>query len=235
MKILGFIPARGGSKGLLQKNILQLAGKPLIAHTILTAKKSKMFDKIIVSTDSKTISDISKKYGAESPVLRPKKISGDQSNLVEAINFTLNFLEKNASYSPDIIVILQPTSPLRSTDIIKKSIRLLKKTNSSSVISVSKVKTHPFISFWCKNGFLEPFKQNFTDYSNRQKLTPLYSPTGDVYTFWRSNLNKSKYIYGSRIKPIIITNEIHIDIDNIFDLFMTEMVIKYWKKYMKIK
>ena len=115
MNVLAIIPARGGSKRIPYKNIQNLAGKPLIAHTIIAAKKSKVIDKIVVSTDDKKIAKISEAYGIEVPFLRPKNISKDNSPTIEAVKHTLEFLRTNQDYIPDMIIILQPTSPLRTT------------------------------------------------------------------------------------------------------------------------
>lgn len=117
MKILALIPARGDSKGIPNKNIQKIGGKYLIEYTINSAKRSKLIDKIIVSTDSKKIASISKKLGAEVPFLRPKKISIDKSPTIEVIKHTLGFLSNNQFYVPDIILLLQPTSPFRSKDL----------------------------------------------------------------------------------------------------------------------
>ena len=105
-KILAIIPARGGSKGIKRKNLQKLSGKPLIVHTIIAAKKTKSINKIIVSTDDKEISRISQNNGAEVPFLRPKQISKDTSSTIEVIKHALKFLEKNQSYVPDIIILL---------------------------------------------------------------------------------------------------------------------------------
>ena len=119
MNILAIVPARGGSKGIPHKNIQELAGKPLIFYTINAAKKSKHIAKIIVTTDSKKIAKISTSYGAEVPFLRPKNISQDGSSTLQAIKHVLREIKNNQSYIPDMILILQPTSPLRTTELIE--------------------------------------------------------------------------------------------------------------------
>lgn len=234
MKVLAIIPARGGSKGIRKKNIRNLAGKPLIAYAILSAKKSKFIDKIIVSTDNKEISRISISYGADVPFLRPKHLAQDTSSTLDVVKHALRFLEDNQSYAPDMIVVLQPTSPLRTTKIIDSSISLLKNSNATSVITVSKIKKHPYSSFWLKKGMLKPFKSNFTTYNQRQKYTDLYYPTGDVYVFWNKTLKKYDSIYGHRIKALIIADENTTDIDTPFDLFVSEMLMLHWNKFKKI-
>jgi len=233
MKVLAVIPARGGSKGIPKKNIQLVAGKPLIAYTILSAKRSRHINKIIVSTDDKKISDISHSYGAEIPFLRPKKFARDDSSTLNVIKHTLEHLEKNQLYIPDVVVILQPTSPLRTTKTIDSCINLLKKTNASSVLTVSEVKKHPFTSFWLKRGFLNPLNRKFPNYYQRQKYPNLYFPTGAVYAFWYKTLQKYGTIYGPRIKPLVVNDENAVDIDTPFDLFISEMVLIHWNKYKK--
>ena len=231
-KILAIIPARGGSKGIRRKNLQKLSGKPLIVHTIIAAKKTKSINKIIVSTDDKEIGKISKNNGAEVPFLRPKQISKDTSSIIEVIKHALKFLQENQSYVPDIIILLQPTSPLRTSQLITKTINTLKKSKATSVITVSKITKHPYAAYWLKNDFLKPFEKNFTKYSRRQEFPDLFFPTGAVYTFWYDTLKKFNSLYGPKIKPIVVRDE-DIDIDNLRDLFFAEMMLKNWKKYKK--
>ena len=231
-KILAIIPARGGSKGIRRKNLQKLSGKPLIVHTIIAAKKTKSINKIIVSTDDKEIGKISKNNGAEVPFLRPKQISKETSSTIEVIKHALKFLQKNQSYVPDIIILLQPTSPLRTSQLITKTINTLKKSKATSVITVSKITKHPYASYWLKNDFLKPFEKNFTKYSRRQEFPDLFFPTGAVYTFWYDTLKKFNSLHGPKIKPIVVHDE-DIDIDNLRDLFFAEMMLKNWKKYKK--
>lgn len=232
MKILAIIPARGGSKGILKKNTQKLGGKPLIAHTIQTAKNCSDIDRIIVSTDDKEIANISRKFGAEVPFLRPSKLSHNATPIISIVNHCLEFLKTNENYSPTVIVLLQPTSPIRNNEHLKKSFRMLKNSNATSVISVSQVRTHPNTSFSVVSSFLKPLNPKFEDYSVRQKRKPIYHPTGSFYTFWAQNLENYNSIYGPKIKPLITTNpEFALDIDELFDLFVCEMTLNSWKKY----
>jgi len=234
MEILAIIPARGNSKGIPMKNISMLNGKPLIYYTIEAAKKSKQINRIIVSTDNLKIANISKKFGADVPFIRPKSISRDNSNTLDVIKHSLDYLEKNENYVPDIVILLQPTSPLRIYKKIDKSIQLLKQSHSDSVLSVYKPKSHPYRAFWHVDGFLKPFKNNFQKYSRRQLHPNLYSPTGEIYAFWLKTLKKYNSIYGKKIKPILSENdEIIIDIDKPIDLFFAEMILKSWSSYKK--
>lgn len=234
MKVLGIIPARGNSKGLPRKNILKLNNTPLIVHSIISAKKSVLLDKIIVSTDNSQIAKIAKNSGAEVPFIRPKNLSQDSSKILDVVKHTITFLEKKNHFIPDIVVLLQPTSPFRTTEMIDNSIKILKNTCSTSVVSVSEIKNHPYISFWYEQKYLKPFKSDFGKFSNRQSQKPLYHPTGGIYAFRTENLLKYNSIYGPKIKPMIINDKfINLDIDELYDLFICEMTMKNWKKYKK--
>ncbi len=234
MKVLAVVPARSGSKGIPFKNIQKLAGKSLLEYTIETAKQSKKVNKILVSTDSLQIAKLAKLAGAEAPFLRPKNISNSSSSTIDAIKHTLKFFAD--SYTPDIILILQPTSPFRTSEMIDKSINLLQKSKADSVVSVSKTKNHPYKSYWYDKKYLKSFKPNHEKkYYRRQQLPDLFYENGTIYAFWTKTLKKYNSIYGQKIKPLIAKeNEFHIDIDNKFDLFISEMVLLHWKKYKKL-
>lgn len=234
MEILAIIPARGGSKGIPMKNIISLAGKPLIYYSIKAAKDSKFITRIIVSTDNKKIGQIANKFGAETPFFRPKKISGGNASTNDAIQHTLNYLKKNESYVPDIVVLLQPTSPLRKSKTIDKAIRKFRKDKPDILLEISKIKSHPYRSFLPNGKYLKPFKKNFLKYHQRQLFPKIYYPTGDIYIFWGDNFKMFRNMYGPKIQGIIKSeDEISLDINDLFDMFICEMKIKYWKQYKK--
>ena len=232
MHILGIIPARGGSKRIHLKNIQSVAGKPLIQYTIDSAKKSKI-TRLVLSTDNKKIANIAKLLGVETPFLRPKQISGDKSNILSTIKHTLDFLYSKESFKPEIIVILQPTSPFRTSKTINNAIKILKKSNASCVLSVAKSKIPITNSYWYDKGYLKPFNLKKTQNKKTTKNLSLFYPTGTIYAFWYDTLTKHNSMYGPRIKPMVIKNEIELDIDNIFDLFVAEMIFLHWKKFEK--
>ena len=232
MEVLAIIPARGGSQRIPRKNIKKLHGKPLIEYTIEQAKSSKLISKIVVSTDDKKIAVIAKSMGVDVPFLRPKKYSGSTSPTIDVIKHTLNYLETEQNYIPDKIIILQPTSPLRTVKVIDDSIKKLNK-KISSVISVSSVTKHPFKSFWLNQGFLTPFTSDHEKkFYQKQKLPKLYYENGLVYTFWYKTIKEYDSIYGSNIKPLLIDKEFEaIDIDTKFDFFIAEMILSNWKDF----
>ncbi len=148
-QVLAFIPARENSKRIPNKNTKNFLGKPLIAYTIEHAIKSLLIDRTIVCTESKKIANIAKKYKAEVPFLRPKKLAADNSDVDDSIRYTLKWLKDNENYVPDYFVILQPTSPLREIDDIKRCFNLMKNTNATTVLTVAP--THPKLYHLSKN------------------------------------------------------------------------------------
>lgn len=234
MQILAIIPARGGSKGIPLKNIAPLAGKPLISYSIESAKKSKLITRIVVTTDNKKIAKTAKEFGADVPFLRPKKISGGSAKTNDAIKHTLDYLRKNESYIPDIVVLLQPTSPLRNIETMDKAIRKLKREKSDIVLEIFKIKSHPYRTFLPSGKFLKPFKKNFLKFHQRQLFPTFYYPTGDLYVFWTKNFDKFGNMYGNKIQGVIKhEDDINVDVNSLFDLFVCEMKLKHWKKYQK--
>ena len=231
MEILSIIPARGGSKGVPGKNIRKLNGKPLIAYTIEAAKKSKFTNRVILSTDNKKISNIAKSFGAEIPFIRPKYLAVSSAKTIDVVKHTLKILKKKYQYEPDIVTLLNPTVPFRKEDAIDESIKELVKSKADIVIQVKEITTHPYRSYWLKNGFLKPFKKDFLKYHQRQMFPECYYSTAGISTFWNANITKYGHMFGPKIKPIISHDESNVDIDSIFDFFVAEMISKYWKKY----
>jgi CMP-N,N'-diacetyllegionaminic acid synthase len=231
MEILCIIPARAGSKGIKNKNIQKLNGKYLIEHVISSAKKSKLINRIIVSTDGDEIKKIAEKNGIEVPFKRPKKYAHSKAAELDVIKHAIDFLEKSESYIPDIITILHPTNPFVTAENLDKSIKKLKKSKADLVLGVMPVETHPFRSFWHKSKFLEKFSPDFDKYFQRQTFPPVYFPTGDIYTFWYKSFKKYGKVFCPKIEPLFYKNkEITMNIDTPFDLFLAEMTMKYWKK-----
>ena len=142
---LAIIPARGGSKGIKDKNIINLKGKPLIAYTLDAAIESQVFDEIVVSTDSLKIAEISKSFGAKIPFLRPKELASDNAKTVDVIIHVLNYyINQNIEF--DYFMLLQPTSPLRNSKDIKNAVNLLFEKNANSVVSVCETEHSPLWS-----------------------------------------------------------------------------------------
>jgi CMP-N,N'-diacetyllegionaminic acid synthase len=228
-KILGIIPARGGSKRLPRKNIRILCGKPLIAWTIEQAKKSDYIDKLIVSTDDEEIAKISKDYGAEVPFLRPDKLARDDSPTIDAVIHAIKFLEDKGEHY-DIIVLLQPTSPLRSNDDINNAIKLFSEKKPDSVISVSIIYPPIFWSFYIKNGYLDPiFDEKYLE-MNHEDLPKSYTPNGAISISSVRNLLKYERFYFKKSLPYLMLFDKSIDIDTELQFKLVEEIMMQNRK-----
>ena len=229
MKILGIIPARAGSKSIRNKNIVNLNGKPLIAYTIEAAIKSKLQD-FIVSSDSKKILNIAKKFGAKNLFLRPKKFSLDKTRSVDLYKFLKKELEKFFKF--DAIIVLQPTSPLRRPEDINKSINLFLKNKCDSLISVCSVGgAHPArMRYLDKKKFIkEPQFAEKKEGQNRQELKEIFIKNGAIYLFNKKNLNKNT-IKGKKALAMIMPRNLSVNIDDKYDLEVANFFIHRNKK-----
>ena len=178
-KILAIVPARERSKRIFKKNTKLLLGKPLIVYTIEAALKSEYLDKIIVSTDDKEITEVSRRYGVE-VIKRPKTLATNKAKTVDAIFHVLDVLERK-KYIPDLIVLLQPTSPLRNSGDIDKAINTFFRNKGDSVVSVYQMEPSSYWSFKIEGGYLKPLlgRKNFLKRS--QDLSKTYVINGSIY------------------------------------------------------
>lgn len=181
MTIVCVIPARSGSKGILNKNIIEFNEKPLIAWTIEAAIKSKKFNKIIVSTDDEKIADISKKIGAQVPFLRPKKLAADKVHSSAAVLHALNWLRENENYVPESVMMLLPTSPLRKAEHIKEAINIYKKNKTPGVISIENLRKYNNNLRYMTNGKLINFSKKKNYHLQRQGQKKIYGVNGSIF------------------------------------------------------
>lgn len=225
-RVLCLILARGGSKGVKNKNIINLGGKPLIAYSIEEAAKSKFIDRIIVSSDSNKIRKIAVSYGAEAPFKRPKKLSGDTSNVHDAFNHAVNWAESDMGFKYDYLIELLCTNPFKSSLDIDQVLTKLHKTNADSVIGVTKLDDHhPARIKKIENDRIKNFAVKEVIGTNRQDLKPdAYIRNGSIYACKRSKINVR---VGSRnSRPHIMPPEKSINIDSEIDLILAEEMIK---------
>ena len=222
-KILAIIPARGGSKGLPRKNILPLAGKPLIAYTIEAALRSKKLNRVIVSTNNEEILGVSHKYGAE-VIMRPQDLAEDATPTEPVIKHAVSVLEAEG-YKADIIVTLQPTSPFRTSIQIDDALKEIFSDDVDSVISLKEVTEHPYKMKMIKNGYIVPFLKIKLKSNRRQDMPTLYKENGAIYiTKYDLIMNKDK-IVGGNIKPFLMSDKTSIDIDTHLDLKIAECLL----------
>jgi len=229
-KILAIIPARAGSKRLKNKNLRDLNGKPLIAWTIEAALKTNVFDTIMVNTDSEEIKRISLSYDIEVPFLRKAELATDEATTIDVILDTIDFYKKKEIFF-DIVVLLQPTSPLRSANDIKNAINLFSEKNSMSVISVCPVE-HPVQ--WCNilddSLSMENFilKENLDKRS--QELPQYYRINGALYIWNAIVLVQGDSLYSENSHAYVMSQKNSIDIDSEFDLKFAEFICNYESK-----
>jgi len=210
--VLAIIPARGGSKGLPRKNILPLAGKPLIAWTIEAAKISKYIDRIIVSTEDNEIADISKFFGAETPFIRPKFLAQDKTQSMDVV---LHAINKVSGF--DYILLLQPTSPLRTATDIDESINLCLNQNAPACVSVVTVAKSPYWMYKIDNHLrLKPIIKG-KSFSRRQDLPPSYTLNGAIYFASVEWLLNSKQFITEHTIAFEMPMGRSVDIDNDLD------------------
>ncbi|MEE8423934.1 MAG: acylneuraminate cytidylyltransferase family protein, partial [Thermodesulfobacteriota bacterium] len=182
-KIIGIIPARGGSKGLPRKNVLPLLGKPLIAWTIEKAISSNLLDRVIVSTDDEEIAGISKEHGADVPFSRPKELAQDKTSMMDVVFHTIDYFNsKKVSF--DYIALLEPTSPLRKEDDIDRAIKELidNEIEADSLVSLGEVHMeHPSIVKRVSGRYVEPYETVSENVYRRQDLEKVFFPYGVIY------------------------------------------------------
>tara|TARA_B100000780_G_C21110193_1_gene448575 strand:- start:515 stop:1216 length:702 start_codon:yes stop_codon:yes gene_type:complete len=226
-KVLCVIPAREGSKGLKDKNIKILNKKPLIAWSILAAKKCKLIDKIIVSTDSLKISKIAKKYGASVPFIRPKKFAADKSSSFSVLKHAIEFY-KNKNIYFDFILMLEPTSPLRNPKDVDFCINKIKKRNIETLVSLTKVvDQHPiFLYSISKENILKPYLKPKKLYVRRQDISPLFYLEGSIYISKISTLLKEKTWYHKKTQAFLTEKWKSLEIDDIDDFKLAQFYMK---------
>lgn len=221
MNITALITARGGSKGLPRKNMNTFCGKPLIQWSIELAQKSPLINRVIVSTDSQEIADLSNRLGAEVPFLRPASLASDRSPVIDTILHLLDRL-------PEIeyLILLQPTSPLRNLTDIKNAVEIEKLYKSNSVVTLVEHDKHPSLMFSLDNSLkLKPFQKEH-NLTNRQSYEKVYLLNGAIYLVKRSFVIKNKKLINAETIASIMPKERSIDIDNIDDWNLAENEMK---------
>lgn len=228
-RTLALIPARGGSKGIYRKNIKEICGKPLIAYSIEAALSSTLIDDVIVSTDDVEIAEASILWGAETPFIRPTEISGDGSSVIDAISHALTWLAKNnRTYST--LVLLQPTSPLRTGMHIDEAIKIYEQSSATSLVSVNLVDHiyNPESLLTYENGVLISNGLGFPHKGAiRQQKKVYYAKNGPAILITRPSNIFSGSLYGDSVAPYMMDKISSIDIDDIYDFTMAEAVMKY--------
>lgn len=219
-KVLAIIPARGGSKGIPKKNIKAVSGKPMINYTIEAARECDYIDKVIVSTDDEEIAEISMKAGAVVPFLRPDELAVDDAELIDVVMHAIEFYERKAERY-DIIVLLQPTSPLRTSEDLQKALEYYMRKGEKSLLSISEVSEHP------------KMMRKFNDENELQKMLgedgdgtesgskKYYKVNGAIFINSMSELSE-KTKFENNVMGYVLSKEHGIDIDVPEDVVVAE-------------
>lgn len=226
MKFLAVIPARGGSKGIPRKNIVEIEGKPLIAYTIHEALACNLFENVIVSTDDAEIANISLKHGAQVPFIRPSNLSQDTTPMIAVMQHALAW--SLVASKIDAVVLLQPTSPMRKSHHIKLAIEKYIKHEADCVVSVVKV-PHQFVPesiYRVKNDLAQSYIFNPDVLATRRQDKPTYyARNGPAILISNANLIKAGSLYGQKIVPYEMSSEDSLDIDVACDLEFFKMLM----------
>lgn len=219
-RIFALITARGGSKGIPNKNIKPLAGKPLIQWTIDAATNSRYIDRLILSSDSANIISVAKQAGCEVPFIRPKDLAKDDTGSMEVVLHALDKIEEEFDY----LLLLQPTSPFRTAEHIDKILEFTTRMNADLVVSVAKLKNHPMFMYEINDGQLKSFFPS-TRQLRRQDMPPAYEHNGALYVARPDCLYKNKSFNSPDALAYVTTGNINIDIDRYEDWEIAECLI----------
>jgi N-acylneuraminate cytidylyltransferase/CMP-N,N'-diacetyllegionaminic acid synthase len=220
MRVVAVISARGGSKRLPRKNVLPLAGKPLIAWTIESALRAKNLMRVLVSTDDVEIAEVARQFGAEVPLLRPAELAEDSSTSVDVVLHVLDWLSRNEQPLPSFVLLLQPTSPLRTADDINASLNLQKEKNANAVVSVCE-SGHPisFLKRINSSGELLPLSVDDPAERTFQLNGAIYLVSTAVFMKERTFTPKGCFAY-------IMPQERSLDVDTPWDFHVADLVLK---------
>ena len=222
LKILSIIPARGGSTEIPLKNLVKINKKPLLHYTLSASLNSSLINRTVVSTDNNKINNFAVKLGAE-VIHRPKKLSGNKIALEPTISHVLSKLKSTESYVPDIIVLLQNTSPLRTSTDIDNAVKKFKRSSYDSLLS-------GFVShslyFYLNNKYLKPKNFSLQKWPNRQQMKSQYVGNGAIFITTHTAFQKSKCRISGKIGFYEMPLERSYEIDSNHDLFIVDKLLK---------
>lgn len=227
-RVLGVIPARGGSKGVPRKNIRVVHGKPLIAYTIEAAlAASDVLDRVIVSTDDEETAAVAREWGAEVPFMRPAELSGDKVPMAPVLQHAVRFAEAGEAEPYAWVCLMQPTEPFRTADDIREVVALGRAGGCDSVISVVQVfAVHPMLMKQIVDGRLEPYCVPEPEGTRRQDYSPpAYMRNGALYLTRRDVLMERGSIWGDVIRPMVMPPERSVGVDSELDMKLVELLL----------
>jgi N-acylneuraminate cytidylyltransferase len=213
-RVLALVPARGGSKGIPDKNIRPLAGRTLLEYVARASAASGVIDRIVLSTDSERIADEGRRVGLEVPFLRPSDLAQDDTPMLPVIEHAVDVMSRQG-WEPEVIVLLQPTSPLRTPVHIRAAVQALRDSGADSVVTVVELPRHlsPDYVMRVEEGRLVPFLPAGTNVTRRQDARQAFVRDGTVYVFWAKTLRETHSIYGRICRPLVVPADESITID----------------------
>jgi N-acylneuraminate cytidylyltransferase/CMP-N,N'-diacetyllegionaminic acid synthase len=226
MRVLGLIPARGGSKGIPRKNIRPLAGRPLLAYTADAARQSRSLERVILSTEDDEIAAVGRSLGLEVPFRRPLELAADDTPGMAPVLHALAWLADVEGYRPDALVLLQPPSPLRRGWHIDEAVAMLARENADSVLSVCAPDYHPYWMKVMRDGRLVPFMPEGAYYHSRQALPPVFRTNGAIYVARVDRLIEHRTFELERTLPYPMAREESVNIDDEFDWWLAEQLLR---------
>lgn len=223
-RILSLIPARGGSKGIKDKNIIEICGYPLIAYSIMASSGSKYIDSTVVSTDSVKIAKIAKAYEASVPFMRPAALASDYAKTIEVVLHAIDMLELKGERF-DVLILLQPTQPLRTSDDIDAAIECFFERGECSLVSVSLAEDHPLLlrTVDAKGNARPLLNENST--CRRQDMKDYYKVNGCIYINRISELS-GETSFNDNQAAFVMKPEHSVDIDEMKDICLAEFFLK---------
>ena len=226
LDVLAVVPARGGSKGIPNKNLAMLCGRPLLAYTADAVRHSRRIRRAVVSTENDAIAEEARRLGLDVPFMRPEALAADDTPMLPVLQHALAEVRRQG-FEPDAIVLLQPTSPLRRAEHVDAAIELLERTGADSVVSVIEVphQFNPVSMLSLEGDRLRPFLERDVPATRRQDKPRAFARNGPAVLVSRAHTIDSGSLYGSDCRPLVMRPEESLDIDSPWDLTVAEYAL----------
>jgi len=229
-RVLGVIPARGGSKGLPRKNLRPLLDKPLVAWTIEHALQSRSLSRVVVSTDDPEIAAEARARGAPPPFIRPGELAEDETPMIDVLLHALDWFEARGE-TFDVLALMEPTSPLRKAGDVDAAIEVLSRESATadSLVSVGEIHLeNPHLAKRIEGGFVRPYvTEHAATFTRRQELPTAFFPYGVVYLSKVASLRERKTFYHDRTVPYLLERWQNYEVDDLLDLHVVETILRH--------
>lgn len=224
---LGLVTARAGSKGVPGKNVAPVAGRPLLAWTLAAARAAPGIDRLIVSTDGEEIAAVARRWGGEVPFLRPAALARDDTPGIDPVLHAVDWLAEHEGYRPELVLLLQPTSPLRTAADVEAALALRTAKGADAVVAVTPVAHHPYWTHrLAPDGQLHDFLTVDGVPDRRQDLPPAYAVNGALYLVRREVLLRERTLCPQRTFALVMPPERSLDVDTLWDLRLADLILR---------